>query len=465
MTFTTDIVIGLEVHAELKTKTKLFCSCPRTGSDEPNTRTCPVCLGHPGSKPVLNTKAVEYALRLALAVGSDVDHSLIFSRKSYFYPDMSKNFQISQYEQPLANKGKIRLSSGKEVELVRIHMEEDPASLIHPEGMEKSSYVLVDYNRSGNPLVEIVTEPQMTSPGEARDFMKQLISILKYINIYNVDECVIKADANVSIKETGYIRTEIKNITGFKEIERALIYEVARQKKHGAVLETRAWDSDVGVTRAMRSKETEEDYGYIIEPDLVETEITDEWIEHVRSGLPELAHEKTQRYIAEYGIDETNAAILSAQIELAEIYEKVAAKINPALAAKWLRRELARVMNYNELDFADLQIDETHLIDLLDLVDKKEITENVAKKILESLMKEPFNVRDYVEKKGLKTVADSGALEKVAREAIAENPKAVEEFKSGQGKALNFLMGQVMKKTNGTAAPQEVRKILKELIH
>jgi len=464
MNFNTDIVIGLEVHAELNTATKLFCSCPRTGSDEPNTRTCPVCLGHPGSKPVLNKKSVDYAIKIALATESQMAQQLIFSRKSYFYPDMSKNFQISQYEIPLATEGKIKLSTGKEIGLTRIHMEEDPAAMLHPSGMAKSSFVLVDYNRSGNPLVEIVTKPELTSAGEARDFMKQLISILKYLGIYDVDTCVIKADANISIKQTDYTRVEIKNITGFKEIERALMYEIARQKKDGAVQETRAWDADKGITRSMRLKETEADYGYIFEPDLVVTDLNDDWIESIRTELPELAHEKTQRFIKDYGIDETNAGILSAQIELAELYEKVAKEIDANLAAKWLRRELARVMNYNEIDFTDLQIDENHLIELLDLVHKNEITENVAKKILEKLITEPFNVKDYVDKEGLKTVSDAGTLEKVAEEAISENPKAVEQYKSGEEKALNFLMGKVMQKTKGTAAPKEVREILITLI-
>jgi len=464
MNFNTDIVIGLEVHAELNTATKLFCSCPRTGSDEPNTRTCPVCLGHPGSKPVLNKKSVDYAIKIALATESQMAQQLIFSRKSYFYPDMSKNFQISQYEIPLATEGKIKLSTGKEIGLTRIHMEEDPAAMLHPSGMAKSSFVLVDYNRSGNPLVEIVTKPELTSAGEARDFMKQLISILKYLGIYDVDTCVIKADANISIKQTDYTRVEIKNITGFKEIERALMYEIARQKKDGAVQETRAWDADKGITRSMRLKETEADYGYIFEPDLVVTDLNDDWIESIRTELPELAHEKTQRFIKDYGIDETNAGILSAQIELAELYEKVAKEIDANLAAKWLRRELARVMNYNEIDFTDLQIDENHLIELLGLVHKNEITENVAKKILEKLITEPFNVKDYVDKEGLKTVSDAGTLEKVAEEAISENPKAVEQYKSGEEKALNFLMGKVMQKTKGTAAPKEVREILITLI-
>src|SRR3989338_8174616 len=229
--FTSEIVIGLEVHAEGNTKTKLFCSCPTHGSEEPNTRTCETCLGMPGSKPVLNKKAVEFALKLCLALNCEISPELIFSRKSYFYPDMSKNYQISQYEIPLGKNGKLNLRGGKEIGVIRVHMEEDPASLIHPVGLKESQYVLVDYNRSGNPLAEIVTEPDLTSPDDARDFMKQLITVLNYLEIFDINSGIIKADANVSIKESGYTRVEIKNITGFKEIERALMYEVSRQKE------------------------------------------------------------------------------------------------------------------------------------------------------------------------------------------------------------------------------------------
>jgi len=464
MTFKTDIVIGLECHVELKTKTKLFCGCARTGSEEPNSRTCPICLGHPGSKPILNRKAVEFALKLALALDCNISPELIFSRKSYFYPDMAKNFQISQYEIPLATGGQVQLAD-KDIGLTRIHMEEDPAALLHPSGMEKSSFVLVDYNRSGNPLAEIVTEPDMASPGEAREFMKQLISVLKYLKIYDIDTCVIKADANVSIKESGYTRVEIKNVTGFKEIERALRYEIERQKKAVAekrklIQETRAWDADVGITRSMRTKETEEDYGYIIEPDLVVTEITKDWIDKVTDSLPELAHEKTKRLIKQYKIDGADAAILSAQIELGELYEKIAVKVDPILAARWLRRELLRVMNYNEIDFADLLIEETHLIDLLKLVESKKITDNVAKKILEKLMEKEFNVKAYVKEKGLLAVTDSGALQKICDEVIKKHPSVVEDYKGGQVKSLNFLMGQVMRLSKGAASPNEVRELL-----
>src|SRR3990167_3615708 len=281
------LIIGLEVHCEINTDTKLFCSCPTKGNEEPNTRCCEVCLGHPGSKPVLNKKAVEYALKLCLALNCKINKELIFSRKSYFYPDMAKNYQISQYEIPLGSNGSLKLRSGKEIGIIRVHMEEDPASLVHPAGMQESAYVLVDYNRSGNPLLEIVTEPCMESAAEARDFMKQLITILDYLGIFDVNNGIIKADANISIKESGFVKQEVKNITGFKEIERALNYDIARQKeavKEGKkiVQETRAWDSEKGISFTLRKKETEDDYGYILDPDLVKTEINKEMVGRIK---------------------------------------------------------------------------------------------------------------------------------------------------------------------------------------
>jgi aspartyl-tRNA(Asn)/glutamyl-tRNA(Gln) amidotransferase subunit B len=313
--FTSDIVIGLEIHVELATDSKLFCSCPTHGDDTPNSRTCPVCLGHPGSKPVVNKKAIDYALKLCLALNCSINKELIFSRKSYFYPDLAKNYQISQFEIPLGEKGKLKLKSGKEVGITRVHMEEDPASLVHPSGMHSSNYVLIDYNRSGDPLCEIVTDPDLDSPEQARDFMKQLITILNYLGIFDVDRCIIKADANVSIKESGYVRSEIKNITGFKEIERALFYEVERQKHAFSsgerfIQDTRSWDTKSGTTSRLRTKETEADYGFILDPDLVKIEITDSWIESIRSDMPELAHDKSAKFKEEYNLTPEFADII-----------------------------------------------------------------------------------------------------------------------------------------------------------
>jgi len=464
--FTSDVVIGLEIHVELATDSKLFCGCATYGNDEPNTRTCEVCLGMPGSKPVLNKKAVEYALRLCLALGCKINPELIFSRKSYFYPDMAKNYQITQYEIPLGTEGRLRLGSGKTIGIRRVHLEEDPAALIHPAGMMGSSYVLVDYNRSGDPLVEVVTEPDFESPEEAREFMKQLITIINYLGIFDVNRCIIKADANISIKETKYIRVEIKNITGFKEIERALKYEVERQKqeKGKIVQETRAWDAEVGITISMRKKEVEEEYGYIIDPDLVKTEISKEWVKEVSASMPELAQEKAIRYVKEFKISEEDARIIAAERLLAELFEKVAEDVDPVLAARWLRRELMRVLNYNKKEMKDLIMDEKHLIELLEMVEKKIITDAVAKKILEELIQKPFSPKDYVAKMGIKKIIDAKQIERFCKEAIKENPKAAEDYKKGEKKSMQFLIGMVMKKTKGQADPAAVNKIMEDLI-
>ena len=467
--FTTDVVIGLEIHAEIDTKTKLFCGCPTKGSEEPNTRTCPICLGMPGSKPVLNKKAVEFALKLCLALGCEISPELIFSRKSYFYPDMAKNYQISQYEIPLGKNGKLKLSNGKEIGITRVHMEEDPASLVHPAGMKESAYVLVDYNRSGNPLVEIVTEPDLTSPDEARDFMKQLITVLEYLELFDINKGIIKADANISIKDSDYTRVEIKNITGFREIERALIHELNRQQneiKNNKKInqETRAWDSENGITFSLRKKETEEDYGYIIDTDLTIVEITNKWLNEIKKNMPELAQDKVRKFIEKYKIKKGDAEILASDKQLAEMFEKVAKQVNPELAAKWLRRELLRVLNYNKKSLHEVEIDAKHMIDLLNLVENKKITDNVASKILEKLIEKPFDVNEYVKKEKLEAVSDVSELEKYCKESIAENPKAVEDYKKGEKKALNFIVGKVMAKSKGKATPKEVNEIILKLI-
>ena len=463
------VVVGLEVHVEINTDTKLFCGCATKGSEEPNTRCCEICLGHPGSKPVLNKKAVEFALKLCMALNCKINKELIFSRKSYFYPDMAKNYQISQYEIPLGNNGKLRLKNGKEIRITRVHMEEDPAALVHPSGLQESAYVLVDYNRSGNPLLEIVTEPELESAAEAREFMKQLITILSYLGIFDINQNIIKADANVSIKESGFVKQEVKNITGFKEIERALQYEILRQKAEvGASKklsqETRAWDSGKGVTFLLRKKETEDDYGYILDSDLVKTEITKEMVDGVKEGMPELAHEKVKKFVGRHKIKKEDAEIISAEKELAEMFEKVSEEIDPVLAAKWLRRELVRVLNYNKKTIQEIEMDEGHMIQLLRLVENKKITDTVASKILEKLIDKPFDVGEYVKKHGLGAVSGVKELEKYCKEAISENPNAVEDYKNGEEKALNFIVGAVMGKTKGKASPKEVNQILKRLV-
>jgi len=467
MQFKNDIIIGLEVHIELNTNTKLFCGCPTKGNEEPNTRTCVTCLGMPGSKPILNKKAVEYAIKLCLALNCKINKELIFSRKSYFYPDMAKNYQITQYEIPLGEEGNLKLKSGKEIGITRVHMEEDPASLVHPSGMRESAYVLVDYNRSGNPLLEIVTKPELSSAGEARDFMKQLITVLGYLKIFDINVNIIKADANVSIKESGFVKHEVKNITGFKEIERALRYEIERQKaefKEGKKLqqETRSWDSEKGISFLLRKKETEEDYGYIMDSDLVKIEITKDILDKIKEEMPELAHDKIKKFSEK--ISKEDAEIIAADKDIAEIYEKVAKEVDAVLAAKWIRRELARVLNYNKKKLNETKINEKHLIELLKLVENGKITDTVAQKILDKLIEKPFNINEYVKKEKLEAVSDTKEIEKFCKEAIEENPNAVEDYKKGEKKALNFIIGMVMRKTKGKATPKNVNEIILKLL-
>jgi len=465
--FNTDVVIGLEIHLELATKSKLFCGCKRSKDANPNTNVCPVCLGHPGSKPVLNKRAVEYALKLAIALGFEIDKQLIFSRKSYFYPDLAKNYQITQYERPLGKNGKLKLSSGRIINITRVHIEEDPASLVHTSGI--GSPVLIDYNRSGDPLAEIVTEPELKSAEEARDFMNALISLVNYLEIFDVDTCIIKADANVSIKESNYMRVEIKNITGFKDIERALNYEIERQRALVAeskpiINETRGWDSDKGITYSLRSKETEDDYGYILDPDLPIMDLSEELIDKIKAEIPELPQEKAERFIKELKLKEDDAHIIAKDKIIADMFEEVIKSVDSLLAAKWFRRELLRVMNYNKIESKHLKIRVEHLVSLLNLISQKRITDKVGQKIIEESVIKDFDVVEYVKKNNLEQIQDSSLIESFCREAIAENSKAVEELKAGNAKSLNFLVGQVMRKSKGKAAPQEVNALIRKIL-
>jgi len=477
MKFEKDIVIGLEIHVELDTDSKLFCSCP-TKAEVPNTATCEICLGMPGSKPVVNKKAIYYALKLALALNCKIAKELIFSRKVYFYPDMSKNYQITQYEIPLGSDGYIELSDGKKIGIIRVHLEEDPASLIHQGSIETSPFVLVDYNRSGRPLCEIVTKPEIYSPQEARDFMRQLITILQSLKIFNIKTRIIKADANISIKESGYTKCEIKNITGFKEIERALIYEIDRQKREilegkKIIQETRGWDADLGITKSLRKKEKEEDYGYIFDPDLVAVELTGSMIAKAQAELPELPNQKLKKYIEKLKINKSDAQIISSDYILSEIFERIVAKkVDASIAADWIRRELPRVANYNKKEVEDLVSEskfEENFIEIIELFGNKKITAMVAKDILNkiadgTLYKKYKTPREYVERENLAAVSDSSEIKKLCEEAIKENPKAVDDYKKGEEKALNFLIGQVMRKSKGKADADEVKRIVKEII-
>ena len=462
-------IIGLETHIQLDTKTKLFCSCPtkllQGKTDFPNSRCCPICLGHPGSKPMLNRQVLNFALKLCTALGCQIEKEIAFSRKTYFYPDLSKNFQITQFEIPLGKNGSVKLKSGKVVEIQRIHMEEDPAALVHEGSMQESPYVLIDYNRSGIPLCEIVTTPCMTSPAEAREFLKELIKIVKYLHIFDENSGVLKADLNISIP--GHPRVEIKNVSGFKDAELALNYELVRQKialKTGkeVFLHTRAWDGKK--TFLLRTKETEDDYGYIIEPDLPQITVSEKMQEQVKKEVPELAHVRSARYLREMKIDPTDAEIMAAELELAELFERVAKKVNPSLTAKWLRRELLRVLNYNQKSLRQIQLNEMHLIELLQLIEKEEISERVGQKLMEQLIEKNFSPKDFVKKEGLGKVSGEEEIRKACEKVVKEHQKAVDDYLAGNEKSLHFLIGQVMRLTQGKAAPDVVMKVMKKIL-
>jgi aspartyl-tRNA(Asn)/glutamyl-tRNA(Gln) amidotransferase subunit B len=467
MVFTSDVVIGIEVHISLDTKTKLFCGCKNPeGDEEPNSVTCEICLGHPGSKPVTNKKALEFTTKLALGLGCTVANKAIFSRKSYFYPDLSKNYQITQYEIPIGSGGSLVLPSGKKIGIVRAHLEEDPAALVHPSTISDSAFVLIDYNRSGVPLVEVVTAPDMTSAEEARAFMKQIVTLLDYLKIFDVNTGVIKADANISIRESGYVRSEIKNITGFKEIERALNYEIERQKREVSsgntlIQDTRGWDEKNGKTIRLRTKETEDDYGYIIDPDLVPIDLS-QFEDNI--VLPELPHTKAHRFVVDYSIHNEDAHILCAEPELGTFYDDVAKEIDPLMAAKWCRHQLVKAMNKAEMNFKESKLTAENFIELLNQIVAKKVTDNVGEEILLKLVKESFSVSEYVEQNNLGAVSDEIELKSLCQQAIDENPNAVEDYKRGEEKSFNFLVGKVMQKTKGKADPGVVNNLLKELI-
>ncbi len=469
MTFEGDIVIGLEVHVSLNTKTKLFCSCRAKESAIPNSQTCQTCLGHPGAMPVLNEKALENALKVSMALDCKVLQNEFFSRKSYFYPDMSKNFQITQFEKPVAANGKIKLKSGKEVGITRVHLEEDPAALVHEQGISSSDFTLIDYNRSGNPLIEIVTEPQIASAKEAREFLKELTTMLEYLNVISTNSTV-KADANASIRETNYMRVEIKNVNGLKEIEKALKYEIGRQKalaKRGLKIkrETRSWNETSRTTRPLRQKEVEEEYGYIAEPDLPEIELSEKELQKIKENIPELALQKAQRLQKQYGISKEDADVLAAEKDFASLFEQVCEEVADAkLVAKWVRRELKRVLHYERKTLNDSKFESEKLVELLQLLKEGKITARVGQKLIEKILKEGISPKEFVASQKMEKISSAKELQKVCEKVAKENEKAVKDYLQGNEKALHFLIGRAMKETREKADIKIATKILKQMM-
>ncbi len=461
-----DVMIGLEVHIRLLTKSKLFCSCPNEEPDTPNANVCPICMGFPGTKPSLNKKALELATIAALALNCNINHEIAFSRKVYFYPDLPKNFQITQYELPIGINGTLELTkTKKKIGISRVHIEEDPAKLVHIGGdITNASYTLVDYNRSGMPLIEVVTKPEISSPEEARDALNSLALILGHLGVCNPNaEGSIRVDANVSIK--GGKRVEIKNITGFLNVERALLFEIARQRQmklQGMEVqqETRHFDELKKTTVSLRAKETEEDYGYIFEPDLTTYRITDSFINGLLPRLEELPSKRIERLVKNFGIDEHSAQIVVYEgKEFADFFESCAKSFpNKKLLARWSTGDLLKCLNYNKTDIAHSKVTIDGYIAFLNLIDKNTITERFAKELIKEYVSTGKDPNELIKGK-IKEISDED-LQKIIDDTIAENQKAIEEYKKGNAKSIQYLIGKVLEATNNTVDPKRIRNML-----
>lgn len=461
-------MIGLECHVQLKTNSKLFCPCPtRQETEEPNSACCEICLGMPGSKPVLNKKALDFALKVALAFNCKINEKFFFSRKTYFYPDMSKNFQITQYEIPVGSNGFVELSSGKKIRIRRIHLEEDPAALVHEAGLLSSSHCLVDYNRSGIPLIEIVTEPDLSSPQEAREFLDELTMVLSYLDVFDFENGTLKADCNLSI--VGNERVEIKNVTGKRNVEKALESEAKRQSelvKQGNQIarETRGFDEKSLSTKTMRKKETEEDYGYIFEPDLVAFELSKPEIEKTRRGLPELHSEKAKRLVKEFGIAEYDAKVISGSRFAGNLFEEFAKAVSPKIASVFVSRDLVAIAHHEgkELEEISGRINAVQLKELLVFFEKARINEKTLKEAAIAHVAGGKNPVDFVKENNLFKDAAGSEIEKIVSKILSSNSKAVADLKAGNEKSLNFLVGLAMRESKGKAEPREIKKLIEE---
>ncbi|WP_443654901.1 Asp-tRNA(Asn)/Glu-tRNA(Gln) amidotransferase subunit GatB [Eshraghiella crossota] len=472
-----ETVIGLEVHVELATKTKIFCGCSTAFGGAPNTHTCPVCTGMPGSLPVLNKKVVEYAAAVGLATNCNITKDCKFDRKNYFYPDNPQNYQISQLYLPICRDGHvdIELEDGtvKPVRIHEIHMEEDAGKLVHDDWSGES---LVDFNRSGVPLIEIVSEPDMRSAKEVIAYLEKLRLIIQYLGASDckLQEGSMRADVNLSVREVGTAefgtRTETKNLNSFSAIERAIEAEKNRQidlieSGEKVVQETRRWNDDKEYSYAMRSKEDAQDYRYFPDPDLVPIHISDEWLEEIRSRQPEFKTEKMKRYKEEYGIPDYDIEILTDSKKLADIFEQTTAICNnPKKVSNWLMVETMRIIKEKSMDVSDISFSPANLAALIKLTDDGSINSSVAKEVFEKIFDEDIDPVKYVEENGLKQVNDEGALKKTVEDVIAANPQSVEDYRNGKEKAIGFLVGQTMKAMKGKANPAMVNDMLKELL-
>ncbi len=472
-----ETVIGLEVHVELATKTKIFCGCSTAFGAKPNTQTCPVCTGMPGSLPVLNKQVLEYAMAVGVATHCDITRFSKFDRKNYFYPDNPQNYQISQLYEPICRNGfvEIKMESGetKQIGIHEIHMEEDAGKLIHDEWQNET---YVDYNRSGVPLIEIVSEPDMRSAQEVNAYLDKLRMTIQYLGASDckLNEGSMRADVNISVREKGTsefgTRTEMKNLNSFKAIKRAIEGETQRQIEliesgKTVIQETRRWDDAKGESYPMRSKEDAKDYRYFPEPDLLPIVISEEWVQHVKDSQPEFKEEKEERYISEYGLPAYDADIITSTKHLADLFEEtVSFGVNPKKVSNYIMGETMRLLKVKEMDAEDITLSPESLAQLIKLTEAGTINGTVAKDIFEKMFEENINPEQYVEEHGLKQNNDEEGLKNIILKVIEENPQSVQDYRNGKDKAIGFLVGQTMKVTKGKANPGIINKLLKELL-
>lgn len=481
-----EVVIGLEVHAQLKTASKIFCGCSTTYGAEPNTHTCPICLGLPGILPVLNKKAVEHALMMALASHCQVATESHFARKNYFYPDLPKGYQISQYEHPLAEHGQIEIETNlperersqtgqgiKKIGLTRIHLEEDAGKSIHNDA-EGLSYI--DFNRCGVPLIEIVSEPDISSTEEAVTYLKRLRSILSYLGISsgNMEEGSFRCDANLSLRRKGMkgfgTRTELKNMNSFRHVQKALEYEIKRQldileSGQEVIQETRLWNENEGKTYPMRSKEESHDYRYFPEPDLLPLVIDQEWLDAIADRLPELPDEKMKRFMDQYGLPKYDSEVLTSSIELADYFELCARETGDAkMISNWIMSELLRAIKGDDREIEDCPVSPSALTKLLKMIKDGTISGKIGKDVFKEMYREGKSARAIVKDKGLIQISDEAEIAAIIEQVLKGNPEQVAKYKKGKKKLLGFFVGQVMKKTKGKANPRLVNEILKRIL-
>ena len=471
-------VIGLEAHVELYTNTKMFCGCRLSFGEEKNIYTCPVCLGHPGSLPVINKKAIEYAAKIALTLNCKIKKYTIFHRKNYFYPDMPKNYQISQYDLPLGVGGYLDVDMDsyiRRVRITRVHMEEDTGKLLHKGTtgrISESEASIVDFNRAGTPLIEIVTEPDIRSPEEAKEYMIVLRNLILYLDVSDcsMEEGSLRCDANVSVRKTGEdkigTKTEIKNLNSFKFLQKGLEYEVKRQVKvleaGGEIIQqTRHYDSKTGTTKALRSKEEAHDYRYFPEPDLVPIYIEDKMIEDIRKTIPELPSVKAKRFEKQYSLPKYDSSFLANNKDLADYFEQCCKHYDNAKnIANWIMSDFSALLNKEKMTIKDSRVNPENLCKMLEIIDKGKINSKIAKSVFEEMFSTGGNPQKIIEDRGLEQISDEGLLEAIIEEVIKDNPGAVEQFREGKDKAIGFLIGRVMAKTKGKANPGMVNDII-----